>query len=103
MPRLAQMMALGNVALHDVAEQLLQKSRVAFVKIAGEPAMVQVGGQRDRSPLPAGVGEVFGLVEREDIERAVTARQLGAEFAAEKRRIGTRHTDRVVVIEKRAD
>lgn len=67
-PGLPQGVSLGNVPLDDVAQQFLQDLRMALAEIGGEAALIEVGQQGAFAGCLRGEGQIFAIVEREDLK-----------------------------------
>ena len=103
MARLAEMVALRNVPLHDVAQQFLENMGIALVKISRKPPVIEVAAKSVRALLPCGVSEVFRIAEWKYFERTVATSELGAQLASQERRVGTGDTYGVAPIHERTD
>lgn len=61
MSRLPQMMTLGDIAFHDVTQELLEESRITLAQVTREPPVIQIGGERGGAPFARRVGQIFRL------------------------------------------
>ena len=61
MPRFPQMMALSDVALHDVAQELLEDLRIALAQVARKSPVIQISGERSGVSFSRSVSQIFRI------------------------------------------